>query len=104
MKHLQFILISLFLTCGIATADTVEVRIEKMQFIPADIKIKAGDTIKWKSYEKRGYHTVWFKRENLPESPPLFLDDSTQRTFDKPGTYPYECGPHPQMVGTVIVE
>lgn len=87
-----------------AFAGTVEVRIEKMKFVPQEIKIKAGDTVIWKSYEKRGYHTVWFKDEGVAESEPMFMDESWQRKFDKAGGYNYICGPHPEMTGVVVVE
>lgn len=98
------IMFATFLLPGLAYADTVEVRIEKMKFVPAEIRVKAGDTVVWKSYEKRGYHTVWFKDEGLAESPQMFLDESWQRKFEKPGEHPYICGPHPEMIGRVTVE
>lgn len=107
MRHLPPLLLSSFLLAlplAPANAATVEVRIEKMKFVPEEIRIKAGDTVVWKSYERRGYHTVWFKNEGLAESEPMFPDEHWQRNFDKAGTYPYICGPHPDMVGRVIVE
>ncbi len=94
----------LMLLVGVANAATVEVRIEKMKFVPEEIRIKKGDTVLWKSYEKRGYHTVWFKDDGVAESEPMFPDESWKRKFDKTGEHPYICGPHPEMVGRVIVE
>ncbi len=94
----------LMLPLALAHAGTVEVRTEKMKFIPEEVKVKKGDTVVWKSYEKRGYHTVWFKDEGLAESEPMFPDESWKRKFDKTGTFSYICGPHPEMVGRVIVE
>lgn len=87
-----------------AFSGTVEVRIEKMKFVPQEIKIKAGDTVVWKSYEKRGYHSVWFKSEGMAESEPMFPDESWQRKFDVKGEYHYICGPHEEMSGVVVVE
>ena len=87
-----------------AFSSTVEVRIEKMKFVPQEVKIKAGDTVVWKSYEKRGYHTVWFKSEGMAESEPMFPDESWQRKFGKKGEYRYICGPHEEMSGVVVVE
>lgn len=95
----------LLLSLGSAHAATVNVRIEKMHFVPEVVKIKKGDTVVWKSYERFGYHTVWFKEEGLAESEPMFPDESWQRTFDKKGEFPYVCGPHSlEMHGRVIVE
>jgi len=100
------LLISLlfFLPLGLAHAATVEVRIEKMKFVPEEVRIEKGDTVLWKSYEKRGYHTVWFKDEGVAESEPMFPEESWKRKFTKSGEHPYICGPHPDMVGRVIVE
>jgi plastocyanin len=33
----------------------------------------------------------------------MFQGDSWERKFDKPGTYRYTCGPHPEMNGVVEV-
>ena len=104
IKTHRLCFLAMLFAAGAATADTAEVRIEKMKFVPQQIRIKAGDTVTWKSYEKRGYHTVWFKAEAMPESNPLFPDESWQRAFSQKGEFPYECGPHPEMTGTVIVE
>jgi plastocyanin len=38
------------------------------------------------------------------ESERMLPGDAYQRKFDKPGTYPYGCGPHPEMKGAVVVE
>ena len=85
-------------------AAEVEVRMENMQFVPAEIHIRAGDTVRWVSTEKRGYHTVWFQAAGLEESEPLFPGDAWQHRFDQPGRHDYICGPHPDMRGRIIVE
>jgi len=100
------ILASLMLAALMANAnagDVVEVSIEKMKFIPKIIKIKRGDTVKWVNNEKRGDHNIAFEKENLPESDRFFPGESWQRTFEKPGSYPYICGIHPEMTGVVEV-
>ena len=83
--------------------EVVEVGIVKMQFDPQRVKIKPGDTVKWVNHEKRSNHSVLFEKEGLPESDRLFPGESWQRTFEKPGIYPYACGPHPEMTGVVEV-
>jgi len=83
--------------------ETVEVSIEKMQFEPKRLKVKPGTTVKWVNNEKRSNHSVLFAQEGLPESERFFPGESWQRTFDKPGVYPYICGPHPEMTGVVEV-
>jgi plastocyanin len=83
--------------------EIVEVGIEKMQFVPQQLKVKPGTTVKWANHEKRNNHSILFEKEGLPESDRLFPGETWQRTFDKPGVYPYVCGPHPEMHGVVEV-
>ena len=80
------------------------VTIKKFKFIPAEITIKKGQTLRWENQEKRQYHSVWF--EALGEEEPedyLFPEDTYDRQFNQAGKFPYRCGPHPEMLGTVIV-
>lgn len=87
-----------------ATAgDTVEVAMEQMMFVPQKLQIHTGTTVIWINKEKRNNHSVYFEKEGLPESERLFPGESWQRSFDKPGIYPYRCGPHEQMTGVVEV-
>lgn len=96
--------VALVLIVGQAYAgEVVEVSIVKMTFTPQQVKVKPGTTVKWVNNERRNNHSVWFQTENLPESDRFFPGESWQRTFDKPGVYPYVCGPHPEMTGVVEV-
>ncbi len=96
-----FMLLSLSAMAG---SEVVVITIKDFKFIPADVLIKRGQTVRWENQEKRQYHSVWF--EALGEEEPedyLFPDDTFERVFDTTGTYPYRCGPHPEMLGTVAV-
>ncbi|MDT8452075.1 MAG: cupredoxin domain-containing protein [Gammaproteobacteria bacterium] len=89
---------------AMAADETPLVVIEQYKFIPQEITIKRGQTVRWENHEKRQYHSVWF--EALGEEEPadyLFPDDAYERTFKQAGSFPYRCGPHPEMVGTVHV-
>ncbi|MCW8908840.1 MAG: plastocyanin/azurin family copper-binding protein [Sedimenticola sp.] len=88
---------------GNATAQA-QVEIRDFKFIPREITIKAGTTVRWTNNEKRQYHSVWFEQAGDPEAPYFFPGESVERTFDKPGVYPYRCGPHPEMTGVITVE
>lgn len=85
-----------------AGAEPAEVVIEKMQFVPQVLRIKPGTTVTWVNREKRSNHSILFEQENL-ESDRFFPGETYQRAFDKPGTYPYRCGPHPEMLGVIEV-
>ena len=81
--------------------------IKDFKFIPQEITIKRGQKIRWENREKLQYHSVWF--EALGEKEPddyMFPDDESfayTREFKKSGIFPYRCGPHPKMTGTVRV-
>ncbi len=68
------------------------------------LTVKVGTTVKWVNMEKRQYHSVWFEAEGFEEADYIFPEESWERTFDKPGIYPYHCEPHEGMSGTIIVE
>ncbi len=80
------------------------IEILKYKFIPQEMTIKAGETIRWTNKEKRQYHSVWFEQSGEPEPDYFFPDEHFELTFDKPGIYPYRCGPHPEMMGSITVE
>ena len=90
---------------AIAGADSGNlVVIKDFKFIPQHITIQKGQTLTWENREKRQYHSVWF--EALGEEEPedyLFSEDTYERSFPDAGTFPYRCGPHPEMTGSVTV-
>lgn len=85
------------------SAETVTVDIQNYTYMPAEAKIRPGDTVRWVNKEKRTSHSILFPAEGGMESERIFPDETWQRTFDKAGTYPYTCGPHPEMKGSVVV-
>lgn len=85
-------------------AETFEVSIKKMLFIPDSITINVGDTIRWTNKERRQYHSVWFESLGDPEPDYFFPGEFYEKTFPHSGTFAYRCGPHPEMVGSVIVK
>jgi len=82
---------------------SVEVSIVNYTFMPQEVSIRVGDTVKWVNREKRTSHSVLFPQEGGRESERLFPEESWQRQFTQPGQYPYHCGPHPEMKGFVVV-
>jgi plastocyanin len=82
---------------------TVTVSIQQYRYQPNEVRIKVGDTVKWINREKRTSHSVLFPSEGGRESERFFPDESWQRRFEKPGRYAYQCGPHPEMTGVVVV-
>lgn len=103
-KLLSITAIFLLLSCGSIVAETHTVDIKKFKFTPQQLTIKAGDTVIWKNIEKRQYHNVWFKQLFEEEPEIIFPGENYQLSFDKPGSYPYSCGPHPKMTGIIVVK
>ena len=105
--RLQALLLALMLVLfnpGVLAEDAALVIIKDFKFVPQEITIKAGQVLRWENQEKRQYHSVWF--EALGEEEPedyLFPDDTYEREFKETGAFPYRCGPHPEMTGTVRV-
>lgn len=94
--------LSLLAAAAVRAGETVEIGIDQMKFIPEKLTVKVGTTVKWVNRERRNNHSVLFPSETL-ESERFFPGESWSRTFDKPGSYTYTCGPHPEMKGLVEV-
>lgn len=108
MNHRSLLLIlSIALSTQVAFASgdqTQLVIIKDYKFLPQEITIQKGQTIRWENQEKRQYHSVWF--ETLDEEEPedyLFPEDDYEREFNQPGSFFYRCGPHPEMTGVIRV-
>ena len=97
---LGWLLIAPALVAGEAVEEVV---IQDFKFQPAEITVKVGATVRWVNREKRQYHSVWFQSSGDPEPPYFFPEESYERTFDKPGSFDYRCGPHEYMRGIVKV-
>lgn len=80
----------------------VEVTLLAMQFQPGELRVRVGTTVRWVNREKRTSHSILFA--DAPESPRLLPDEHWDRRFDRPGRYPYICGPHPEMKAVIIVD
>lgn len=92
------------LLAGEAEKTAFEVEIVKFQYLPQEITINVGESVRWINKEKRQYHSVWFEQAGDPEPDYFFPGESYTRTFDKTGSFPYHCGPHPKMTGVVHVK
>ncbi len=104
LKHGLFLFLISLSTLSFGSGSEAEVTIFEYKFNPQEITVKAGTTITWVNKEKRQYHSVWFEQAGDPEAPYFFPGETFERSFDKPGVYPYHCGPHPEMTGVVTVE
>lgn len=94
---------SLLAGTGHASAAEHQVVVEKYAFAPMELRIKRGDTVTWVNNEKRVSHSVLMIGRN-EESERFFPGEKWSRAFPEAGRFEYRCGPHPEMLGVVIVE
>ena len=96
-------------TCATGPEPTL-VELVGLEFIPADITINQGETVRWMN--TGGRHNVNGSTDTYPDNPEGFRsgDPSSELftyeyTFTIPGTYSYQCDPHVGvgMIGTVTV-
>ncbi|MCE8544571.1 cupredoxin family copper-binding protein [Ruegeria pomeroyi] len=79
----------------------VVVDIRAFAFEPAEVTIRAGETVRWINHDFAP-HTATDDEVNWDTEE---LEKGGQATirFDTPGTYPYFCAYHPHMRGSVVV-
>jgi plastocyanin len=94
-----------------ASAETFEVKMGAdngmLQFVPSELNIKAGDTVKWVNNKLSPHNVVVDGSKELSHENLLFSpSESYESTFNEPGTYDYYCQPHrgAGMVGKIVVE
>jgi plastocyanin len=70
-------------------------------FQPADLTVAAGSTVTWTNTGAATHTVKW--SDGTPESSGLAAGATYDRTFDAAGSYPYVCGIHGSMSGTITV-
>jgi len=84
-----------------ALAERHTVVIEQMAYSPANLEIKAGDTVVWINRDDRDHTVVAldgsFSSDNLKPG------GSYTFRFTRLGRFPYSCTYHPRMKGLVVV-
>ncbi|MFE3188630.1 cupredoxin family copper-binding protein [Nocardia sp. NPDC059240] len=82
----------------------VTVEVKDMKFSPADVTIKAGDTVTWKFDDSRPHDVQGVGDTSLGINSPIIHKGEWSHTFTTAGTYRYICSLHPDMKGTVTVQ
>jgi plastocyanin len=88
---------------GTVLAAEHRVVVQAYTFSPDVLHIKAGDTVTWVNEEKRVSHSIAFVGR-AEESERFFPGEQWSRVFPEPGRHEYRCGPHPEMLGVIVVE
>ena len=87
---------------GSSAEGTSEVTIDNFTFMPAEIEVAAGTEVTWTNQDDVD-HTLKDEGDVYPESEELANGETFSFTYDTTGEFPYICGIHPFMKGTVTV-
>jgi plastocyanin len=88
-------------TTSVTPATPTSVSIHDFSFDPSDITVTVGSTVTWTNNDSVEHSLA--ADDSAFTSDPLSTGTTYQFTFDKAGTFPYSCGIHPTMHGTVTV-
>jgi plastocyanin len=80
-------------------AETIRVTIEKLVFMPADVKARTGDTIEWINKDVL-IHTATVKGGWEVMIPPK---TTASQTLKSEGMVDYYCRFHPNMRGRIFI-
>ena len=81
----------------------VTVRIADFTFEPATLRIAIGQGVMWRNDDDVPHSVVHAGHPHVFRSRVLFRGDTFSNQFNAPGEFPYRCGIHPHMRGTIIV-
>jgi plastocyanin len=88
---------------GARTAATRVVAIHDIDFHPARLNARRGDTVTWRFEDPSVSHNVTSVGASRFHSSPSKLTGTWSVRFTKSGTYRYVCTIHPGMAGRVVV-
>lgn len=76
------------------------IEIKDFSFVPNSLVAHPGDTVTWINSDQAVHNIL----AEAFHSPDLNQGDEFKHTFNEPGTFVYNCGIHPTMLGKIIVE
>ncbi|MGH2578664.1 MAG: cupredoxin domain-containing protein [Actinomycetota bacterium] len=83
---------------GGASADGSTIGVRDYEFEPTTATVDVADTVTWVWEGSASHNVAGDGFQSTDQSSGTF-----RHTFDRPGTYEYECTIHPGMEGSVIV-
>ena len=90
----------LVVTTGAARADIIQVKMEKLGFVPAQISAHVGDTIEWVNSDFVA-HTATARDGSWDVLIPVNAKKTV--VLKTEGTVEYYCKFHPNMTGRIMV-
>jgi plastocyanin len=87
---------------SIAAAEEHIVEMNGLEFSPAELVIRVGDTVTWVNLDVMAHTTT--SADGSWDSGSMTKGDEWSFTFDDAGVFAYDCTFHPTMRGMVVVE
>ena len=81
----------------------MDVQILDFQFVPAEITVSAGTTVRWSNLGASAHTATSVSPAGTFDSGTLLTGQSFEFQFTTPGVYTYRCSIHPSMTGKVTV-
>ncbi|HEX2093581.1 MAG TPA: hypothetical protein VHG28_14340 [Longimicrobiaceae bacterium] len=72
-------------------------------FTPQTVDLRVGGTVTW-TFGARAHEVVFQAVNGAPANIPSTTNAQVPRTFSTVGTFPYACGLHQGMTGTIRVQ
>lgn len=94
--------VGLFAPAASLAAERHVVIIKDMQYAPASIEIRVGDTVVWENRDDRDHSAA--ADDKSFSSGNIRAGASFSHTFTRTGTFKYGCQYHPRERGTVTVK
>ena len=87
------------------SADTVPVEVRTFQYRPQRVEVKAGTVVEWRNEDQIEHTATADSATNgiLFHLPLAQQGARNAFTFERPGTYAYQCARHPFMRGEIHV-
>jgi plastocyanin len=86
------------------TSDVIPVAIKGFVYIPETVTVPAGSSVAWTNQDNAPHTSTGIgDAVSALDSGAIIFGQTFTQAFDTPGTYPYYCVYHPNMLGTVVV-
>ena len=87
-----------------APSEVIPVPIKGFVYIPETVTVPAGSSVAWTNQDNAPHTSTGIgDAVSALDSGAIVFGQTFTQTFDTPGTYPYYCVYHPNMLGTVVV-
>ena len=87
-----------------SASDVIPVAIKGFVYIPETVTVPAGSSVAWTNQDNAPHTSTGIGDAVVAlDSGAIVFGQTFTQGFDTPGTYPYYCVYHPNMLGTVVV-